>query len=213
MGSSFSNQVERLTKAGFPAPMFGISETLLKEQRRRKPVEEREETERRKWAVIPYIHGVSHKLKKVAARVGVNVVFSAPNKLSGLCRRVNAEKTSTRLCSKKHGQRFDECSSGVVYDIPLSCGKSYTGQTGRCLNDRLREHACNQKTGKGSNLALHCTKCGCTPRLEQTRVLRRYQEQRTREIYEAHIIHSRNDNSVSMASIDLHKKEHDYLSH
>ncbi|XP_077564624.1 uncharacterized protein LOC144180093 [Haemaphysalis longicornis] len=28
----------------------------------------------------------------------------------------------------------------AVYRIPLSCGKCYVGQTGRCLNDRLREH-------------------------------------------------------------------------
>lgn len=26
----------------------------------------------------------------------------------------------------------------VVYHLPFSCGKTYVGQTGRCLNDRLR---------------------------------------------------------------------------
>lgn len=32
----------------------------------------------------------------------------------------------------------------VVYELPLSCGK-YIGQTGRCLNDYLREHRLNVK--------------------------------------------------------------------
>ena len=28
----------------------------------------------------------------------------------------------------------------VVYEIPFSCGQVYIGQTGRCLNERAREH-------------------------------------------------------------------------
>lgn len=31
------------------------------------------------------------------------------------------------------------CCEGVVYQILLTCGASYVGQTGRCLNIRLRE--------------------------------------------------------------------------
>lgn len=32
------------------------------------------------------MHHVSHQLSKIGQRVGVNVVFSAPNKLSKVCR-------------------------------------------------------------------------------------------------------------------------------
>lgn len=30
--------------------------------------------------------------------------------------------------------------TSVVYQIPLSCGRSYVDQTGRCLNERMQEH-------------------------------------------------------------------------
>lgn len=215
MGVSFSAQAERLTRAGFPEHLlFNVCETLLKEIRNQNPAKERQEIDRKKLTVIPYVHGVSHRLKKAAARAGVTAVFSAPNKLSGLCARVNGEGTGTKVCLKNHAQRFVECSSGVVYDIPLSCGKSYTGQTGRCLNDRLREHANTVKNKTGSNLALHCAECAdrkCTPLFEQTRVLKKYKGKSAREIYEAHVIHKRGDSSVSKASIELLEKEHRYL--
>lgn len=38
----------------------------------------------------------------------------------------------------RHASQFVRCCEGVVYQI-LTCGASYVGQTGRCLNIRLRE--------------------------------------------------------------------------
>lgn len=35
-----------------------------------------------KLAVIPYVHGLSHNLKKVVQRYDVKVMFSAPHKVS-----------------------------------------------------------------------------------------------------------------------------------
>lgn len=84
MGDSFSAQAQSLTRAGLPTHLLlKLCESLLKRTRRSKPLEEQEGKEKRKVAVIRYVHGVSHPLKKVAARAGVTVVFSAPNKLSG----------------------------------------------------------------------------------------------------------------------------------
>lgn len=40
----------------------------------------------------------------------------------------------------KHRKPYVSCATGLVY-IYLHCGSVYIGQTGRCLNIRLREHA------------------------------------------------------------------------
>uniref|UniRef100_A0A224Z9Z8 Tick transposon n=1 Tax=Rhipicephalus zambeziensis TaxID=60191 RepID=A0A224Z9Z8_9ACAR len=73
-----------------------------------------------------------------------------------------------RVCrnyvTKKHRQQFVQCCEGVVYKIPLSCGRYYVGQTGRCANDRMREHANKvSKQARDSQLSIHCYDCGCQP--------------------------------------------------
>lgn len=42
---------------------------------------------------------------------------------------------------------YVKCNEGAEYEIPLVCGKVYIGQTGRCTNDRLREHAPSLENG------------------------------------------------------------------
>lgn len=42
--------------------------------------------ERCKMAVIPYLHGIAHKLKKIEQKAEVGAVMSAPLKLAILCR-------------------------------------------------------------------------------------------------------------------------------
>lgn len=54
-------------------------------------------------AVVPYIHRVTHRLKKIASRQGVKVVCSAPNKAHAMCRNVNlAQANNTDTCNTKH---------------------------------------------------------------------------------------------------------------
>lgn len=100
---------------------------------------------KRKFAVVPCTHKLAHGLKNVGARFGVDVVFSSRNKLSRICSLVHRQATDLRRdklkCVVKHANRFVPCAVGVVYMIPLSCGKVNIGQTGRCLNIRLREHS------------------------------------------------------------------------
>lgn len=84
---------------------------------------------------------MSHRIKKVAGRYDVSVVFSAPNKLNKICPRVNKKaKNCQGTCGVHHKKEFVACATGVVYSIPLACGKVYIGQTGRCLNIRLKEN-------------------------------------------------------------------------
>lgn len=163
------------------------------------------ERERVKPEVVPYVHRVSHNLKKVATRYGIPVVFSAPNKLAQLCPRITRE--GPRGCQKQHAKHFRDCVEGVVYEIPLDCGKSYVGQTGRCINDRLREHANSIGKSENAHLPAHCKACRCRPCFERVLILGRSRDQTARELLEAFYIKKKGSDCVSDTSIVLYSAE------
>ncbi|KAH7936053.1 hypothetical protein HPB52_017504 [Rhipicephalus sanguineus] len=67
-------------------------------------------------AVIPYVHGRKHSLKKIANRQGLRTLFSAPNKASTMCRRVSNDKEG-EACGKRHRTQYAPCQQAVE----LSC--------------------------------------------------------------------------------------------
>lgn len=51
------------------------------------------------------------------------------------------KKGEMYLFLKKWRQEYKvKCMMGVVYMLPLTCGHVYIGQTGCCINTRLKEH-------------------------------------------------------------------------
>ncbi|CAN7949255.1 unnamed protein product [Ixodes hexagonus] len=214
MQKSFDGQVSRLKSAGYPLSLLtSVTEVLLRKIKQggdaKRP---RDRTIRP--VVVPYMHTISHGLKKIAQRANVEVVFSAPQKLSSLCRKVSSSSVSSVSCSKKHKSKFVPCVEGVIYSFPLSCGKEkqYIGQTGRCLNDRLREHNNNIANANSGHLGIHCRDCGCSARLDSCVVLGKSTNQLTREIVEAANISRRNSRCVSTPSLTLSEKELDYVN-
>lgn len=169
-------------------------------------------TEKKRTAVVPYIHKVSHGLKKIGNCININVAFSAPNKLLSLCRKVNGSAHREVGCSKKHQKSFVNCTEGVVYFVPLSCVREYVGQTGTCLNDRLREHFYNTHRVVAGHLGIHCRDCGCIAHFENCSVIGRSRDALTREIMEAERIAQLKDKCVSSPSIALSTKELQFLS-
>lgn len=94
-------------------------------------------------AVIQYVHGLSHRFKKVGAKFGISFLFSTPNKLGkvgAVVKRIDEGMGKRVGCKIKHQNKFVPCKIGVVYHIPLSCSRAYVRQTGRCVNARLLEH-------------------------------------------------------------------------
>ncbi|KAH9364414.1 hypothetical protein HPB48_022729 [Haemaphysalis longicornis] len=141
MTSSFNRQVTRLRNAGYAESLLAaVSESLLQRVKGRNKRRQNVQRTKGNTVVVPYVHGFAHNLKKIAARQGVFVLCSAPNKAYQLCRRVNNEARG-ETCTTNHRTKYAECQNEVVYSIPLSCKKVYVGQTGRCINDRAREHA------------------------------------------------------------------------
>lgn len=195
MQESFNYQVCRLLTAGFPSKVVvAVGEPLLQ---RVKSVARgaRTCTQRLKGRpeVMPFVHALSHNLKKVAGRHDVHLVFSAPNKLAKLCPRIGA--SGQHGCSTKHESPFTiKCSVGVVYSIQsLTCGEVYIRQTERCINERLREHAqkVSKRDDKYAHLVAHVTACGCEARCKETNILGRSKSCTARLALEAFFINTR----------------------
>lgn len=199
--------MQRLLSAGFPFSVVNaVVETFLKKVKGITQERKEKQTE-----VVPYLHKVPHNLKKVAMRYGVPVVFSTPSKLSQLCPRI-ATDSRKKACGKRHDKPLVQCAVGVVYKIPLACGRSYIGQTGRCLNDRLRENAQNLKTNNGAHLTTHCKSCRkCERRFSGTKILGRSKNQKARELLEAHRIRLKGKDCVSDTSVVLFNAETRFL--
>lgn len=217
MVKSFETQMSRLQEAGYPKPFLAsICEKICRNIKRtcqRTDLDPPKQISRSPFAVVPYIHGVTHRLKKIASRHGINIICSAPNKAHAMCRKVNlAQVNNTGRCTTKHKTEYVPCDKGVVYNIPLSCGRSYIGQTGRCINDRTREHAANLRNlAAPGHLAAHCRECMCEAKLETVSILAHHKDRFARELLEALAIDQQKDNCVSSPSIALQTSEKKFL--
>ncbi|XP_040064250.1 uncharacterized protein LOC120838403 [Ixodes scapularis] len=151
VASAVRGQWQRLMNAGYEEDFIARQMTLMNREK-----EKAEEKSRNRIAVMPYFHTVSHNIKACAKKFGVNVVFSSDFKLGNLTPFQREKKG----CQKGHREKSVPCEAGVVYDIPMTCGFKYIGQTSRCLNDRLTEHKRNVKIkSTNSEIATHVQEC------------------------------------------------------
>ncbi|KAL9954516.1 hypothetical protein ACROYT_G042066 [Oculina patagonica] len=101
---------------------------LQKITKTRKPSTSAEPTtEFKSTAVLPYVKGLSEQLRRCLQQQGVRAVFKSETTLrSHLVRPKDAVDPTKQ--------------DGVVYRIPCECGKVYIGETGRPMQDRIKEH-------------------------------------------------------------------------
>lgn len=212
--SSFKRQISRLRDSGYPnALLVSVCEKIsTKLKCKTSGTDGTQQTkDKQKIAILPYIHGITHKLKKIAARQDIKVVCSAPNKAYSMCRKVNQDTNHMKTCNIAHRTRYAPCEKGVVYHIPLSCGKCYIGQTGRCLNDRTREHAASLKGTNAGHLPAHCRNCACSAEFNSVTIIAKHKNQYAREMLETLAIEENEATCVSEPSIKLNTKEKQYL--
>ena len=91
---------------------------------------------------IPYVQGMSEDIRRVCRQHGIKTIFkSAPTYFK--------IKVKYQLPIDKH--------SGIVYEIPCTCGKVYVGETIRRLGTRIKEHkeACQSCSLDKSAIAEH----------------------------------------------------------
>lgn len=118
---------------------------------------------------------------------------------------------AVHTCRKKHKNPSVSCRVGVVYMIPLCCGKNYVGQTKNCVNDRLNEHKNAVIRNKAGNLATHCHR-SCKPNFTQCIIIAMSEEQLKREIIESWVIKNLGEACVNEPSIKLTCKSMKFLN-
>ena len=93
---------------------------------------------------LMYIKGLSEKIAKVCAPLGVKPVF-------------RPKKTLKRELMQVKNRTPEQKQTGVVYEIPCKdCPEVYVGETKRTLKVRLSEHRQAVKRGDPKNgIAVH----------------------------------------------------------
>lgn len=94
-----------------------------------------------------------------------------------------------------------------MYQISLSCGKKYVEQTGKCVNDRLREHNLNLNSYRDGHLSVYCQACDCRPLFSTCLVLARHKDKTVRKIIEENLTKRPGVGCVRVAFVDLIDKD------
>ena len=92
-----------------------------------RPSAEYNEAEKPPVVFLPYVAGVSERIRKVCQDFNIRAVFKSGPTLRSLLTKV------------KDPLPIDK-QSNVVYEVPCTCGKVYIGETKRRLGTRLKEH-------------------------------------------------------------------------
>ena len=134
---------------------------------------------------IPYVRGVSEKIKRICSKVGIRVMFRSGRTLRSLLTKVKPRMDPTD-------------ATGVVYRIPcMDCDRSYIGETCRTLNVRLKEHqrCCRNLESQKSAVAQHAIEEDDRIDWDQSTVIDREQKWHTRRLKEA--LHIRTHNNFN----------------
>ena len=139
--------------------------------------------------VLPYIPGLSNRLKCIFKRVGVHVGLKPPPKLGS-------------VLTRKKPKAFEPM--GLIYLLPCSmCDWSYVGETSRTLKERLNEHKRLVRTfSTSSEVANHVLQTGHSMNWEAARILNRETQHYRRIIKEAWFTRSLNSGNKVFFELD-----------
>ena len=92
---------------------------------------------------------------------------------------------------------------GVVYKIPCECGKAYIGETGRAMQDRIKEHDSDIRLARTQTSAVseHANEMRHLPIWKEVKFIDRYPHWYTRRVKEA--IHIRLHRNIIYAFTHL----------
>ena len=130
---------------------------LIKETERKN--NKNKETQNKSYTSLPWIPGLSQKLKKVFKKAECTISFKSPRNLESI------------LTSKNKPEMPINCQPGV-YFVPTGCRRGYTGETKKQILTRNIEHgkAIFNNDLKDA-IAEHHDKCGCNIDLTQTKTV------------------------------------------
>ena len=78
-------------------------------------------------AYLPYVAGVSERIRKVCRDFNIRTMFKSGPTLRSILTKVKDPLLTTK-------------QSNVVYEVPCICGEVYIGETKRRLETHLKEH-------------------------------------------------------------------------
>ena len=137
------------------------------------PRPEASSTSTRVFVTIPYIEGLSEKLRRAFKTAGVYTTFKPANTLR---RALVAPKDKTEQSKQ----------SGIVYEITCSdCDAVYIGESGRKLEKRLSEHKSTAGRSKSAIREHVIRSKGHQIDWENVKVLEREPKEFSRRILEA----------------------------
>ncbi len=124
------------------------------------------------WRSLPYIQGISESITRRLNPYNVKIAHKPHSAL-----RSNVVHVKDPIPTLQRRKVIFPCSG---------CDKTYTGQTGRLLGTRLKEHRGSvRRHDTNSCLALHCLNTGHTFNWQDTRILESANSQRAREAIKA----------------------------
>lgn len=85
-------------------------------------------------------------------------------------------------------KRYADCQVRVVYETPLSYGRSYVGQTGHCVNEKQRKHSSSIPAAPSGNLTVSGSRCGYPPSFTSVNLLARKADRVCSEIIQVYFI-------------------------
>ena len=146
---------------GYPRS-FVRSASAPRTQRQHDNENENDKTKKPSTAFIPYVAGISERIRKVCRDYNIRTVFKSGPTLRSLLTKVKDPLPITK-------------QSNVVYEVPCTCGKVYIGETKRRLETRLKEHkdACIKCLADKSAIAEHAWTNDHPINWTETRVLQR----------------------------------------
>lgn len=163
IGPSFDKHMIRLCNYGCPTGLLEtVCEFIWANMTNKKTRIEQMEGSWQDCGHSIHTCGISQKLKNIAKKQDVPAVTSAPYNTYAMCRNFNDGNVQVKICDTTHQAKYAPCTTGVVFQISLSTGKYYIGQTGRCINDRIREHLASLKGTSAGHLSARCKTCECT---------------------------------------------------
>ena len=164
---------------GYPMPF------LQKVTKTKTPAPERETKEYKSMVVLPYVKGLSETLRRNLQQQGIRTVFKSDTTIR------------SQLVRPKDPADPNQ-QDGIVYKIPCECGKVYIGETGRPIQERIKEHDRDIRFARTQNSAVseHANITGHKPLWKEVKFIDKEKHWYTRKVKEAiHI--SLNPNNIN----------------
>ncbi|KAJ8914806.1 hypothetical protein NQ315_014551 [Exocentrus adspersus] len=143
---------------------------------------------------IPYIPGISEKLKKLGNNFNIRTAFKTNNTLRSIL-------THTKPINKEQNEK------NCIYQIPCQCGKHYIGETSRPLDVRIKEHknyVRNYQVDR-SNLAQHVWDNHHQINWKEASIIQKEQNFGKRKLKESACIQLNGDNCFSGETLSLNR--------